>query len=388
MSKIVRWQLHLKRVYSLKVAIFTGNYNHIRDGVSLTLNRLVSFLLKNGVQVLVFGPTIKDPVIDHAGEFITVPSISLPGRPEYRISRSFPDAARKKVEDFDPDIIHIATPDLLGWKALKWAEKNKKTIVASYHTHFSSYLKYYKLGLLEPLLWRYLTNFYEKCKQVYVPSESMADLLRKKEIKTDLRIWARGIEEESFGPQYRDIKWREQCGFNADDIVITFISRLVWEKNLKLFAEIVNSLCEKHRNVKSLIVGDGPAMEEMQELMPDTFFAGFQTGAELAKCYASSDIFFFPSDTETFGNVTLEAMASGLPAVVADAAGSRSLVDHGKNGYVISVERKDKFYNLIENLIINSDQRKRMSQAALIKASQYRWEAINGRLLGFYREIV
>lgn len=372
----------------MKVAIFTGNYNHIRDGVSLTLNRWVSFLIKNGVEVLVFGPTIDKPAIDHAGEFIAVPSSSLPGRPEYRFSRSFPVEARNKIKDFDPDIVHIATPDLLGWKALKWAENNQKVVVSSYHTHFSSYLKYYRLGFLEPLLWKYLINFYEKCKQVYVPSDSMADLLRDKEIKTELRIWARGIEEDCFGPQYRDHEWRKRLGFKPDDIVITFVSRLVWEKNLTLFSEIVNRLSDTHKRVKVLVVGDGPALKGLKELIPEATFTGFQTGDELARCYASADIFFFPSDTETFGNVTLEAMASGLPAVVADATGSRSLVDHGENGYVIPIERKDYFYKLIDKLIVDSNLRKRMSQAALKKASQYRWDSINGRLLEYYREIV
>lgn len=388
MPNIVSWQLCLKRVYRLKVAIFTGNYNHIRDGVSLTLNRLVTFLLENGVQVLIFGPTVKNPAIDHAGEFIAVPSISIPGRPEYRISRSFPASARKMADEFDPDIVHIATPDLLGYKALKWAEKKGKPVVSSYHTHFASYLKYYKLGVFEPLLWKYLIWFYEKCRHVYVPSKSMADLICEREINTDFRIWARGIEEENFGPQFRDEKWREECGFEPDDIVISFVSRLVWEKNLKLFADVVNRLSQSYQNVKALIVGDGPAFQEMRELMPHAHFTGFQAGSELAKCYASGDIFFFPSDTETFGNVTLEAMASGLPAIVADATGSRSLVDHGENGYVIPVERTDNFYKLIENLIVDQDLRKRMSENAVKKAGEYRWDTVNGHLLGYYQEIV
>lgn len=388
MPKIVRWQLHLKRDYNLKVAIFTGNYNHIRDGVSLTLNRLVTYLLANGVEVLVLGPTIKNPPIEHAGEFVPVPSISLPGRSEYRFSVSFPQKARKKVEEFDPDIVHIATPDLLGYKALKWAKKLNKPIVSSYHTHFSSYLKYYNIGFLEPFLWKYLIRFYEKCRHVYVPSESMAQLLRERQIQTDFRIWARGIEKGKFGPIYRDETWRQDCGFAAGDIVITFVSRLVWEKNLKTYANVVNKLSEKYQNVKALIVGDGPAMQGMKEMMPDAYFTGFQTGSTLAKCYASGDLFFFPSDTETFGNVTLEAMASGLPAVVADATGSRSLVDHGENGYVIPVERTDKFYKLIENLIVDKDLRKRMSISAIKKAAEFRWEAVNGHLLSYYREIV
>ena len=371
-----------------KVAIFTGNYNHIRDGVSLTLNRLVSFLMEQGVEVVVFGPTISKPAFDHAGTLIAVPSKKMPGRPEYRISTGLPEEQQLQLEKFDPDLVHIATPDLLGLKALKWAEKNKKPVVASYHTHFSSYLKYYKLSVLEPLMWRYLAWFYAKCCHVYVPSSSMTKILREKNIKTDFRIWARGIDFDRFHPSKRDEKWRQEKGFLEGDIIVTFISRLVWEKNLKLFSDVVNRLQSEHKRVKSLVVGDGPGAQEMMRLMPKTIFTGFLEGEELSKAYANSDIFFFPSDTETFGNVTLEAMASGLPCVVADATGSKSLVEHGKNGYLVSVNDPDKFFNLIEKLILDLELRKQMAYASLEKAKEYSWANVNGQLLNYYKEVL
>ena len=373
---------------TFKVAIFTGNYNHIRDGVSLTLNRLVAFLLKQNVEVLVFGPTVENPALEHAGTLIPVPSIKLPGRPEYRFSRSFPKTVRKKLKDFDPDIVHIATPDYLGLRALKWAKKNQKPIVASYHTHFSSYLKYYRLSLLEPILWKYLKWFYRHCRQVYVPSPSMAKFLKENNIESDLRIWARGIDLDQFNPQKRDEAWREKHGFKEQDVVITFISRLVWEKNLKLYADVVNRLKKKYPQARALIVGDGPAGEGLKKMLPEAVFTGFLTGVELASAYANSDIFFFPSDTETFGNVTLEAMASGLPCIVADATGSRSLVEHGKNGYIAPVERSDKFYKFIEQLIIDETERLKMAGVSLQKAKAYSWKSINNKLLNYYNEVL
>lgn len=372
----------------MKVAIFTGNYNHIRDGVSLTLNRLVGFLTDSGVDVLVFGPTIEKPEIQHTGEFIAVPSISMPGRPEYRITSAFPKDAQKRLESFNPDIIHIATPDYLGFKALRWAIKKGTPVVSSYHTHFSSYLTYYKLSFIETLLWKYLAWFYGKCKHVYVPSQSMAQQLEEQNINSELKIWARGIESGRFSPSFRDLKWRAQLGVSDDELIITFVSRLVWEKNLKIFAEVVNKLQESYPKVKALIVGDGPAMEETKELMPQALFTGFLQGDELAKAYASSDIFFFPSVTETFGNVTLEAMASGLPSVVADATGSRSLVKHGESGFVIPVESSDKFYTFIEKLINDDELRLKMSSSAIEKAEEYSWTAVNNHLLSYYHEVL
>lgn len=372
----------------MKVAIFTGNYNHIRDGVSLTLNRLVGFLSDQGVDVLVFGPTIEKPEIDHTGELVAVPSIRMPGRPEYRITSAFPKNVQKRLEQFNPDIIHIATPDYLGFRALKWATKKGTPIVSSYHTHFSSYLKYYKLSLIEPLLWKYLAWFYGKCTHVYVPSESMANLLEEQEINSELKIWARGIDTDRFSPSFCDFTWRAQHGVSDDELIITFVSRLVWEKNLKLFADVVNRLQASYPKLKALVVGEGPAMEEVKELMPHAVFTGFLEGEELAKAYASSDIFFFPSDTETFGNVTLEAMASGLPSVVADATGSRSLVSHGVSGFVIPVESSDKFYTFIEKLINDEKLRMKMSASAIEKADEYSWSAVNNHLLSYYNEVL
>jgi len=371
-----------------KVAIFTGNYNHIRDGVSLTLNRLVDFLQRKSVDTLVFGPTKKPPAFKHNGTLISVPSISMPGRPEYRISVAFSKKAKKKLKEFDPELIHIATPDLLGYIALRWALKNKKPVVASYHTHFSSYLKYYKLSLLEPLMWKYLQWFYSKCSMVFVPSRSMAEILEVNHVKSDLRIWARGIESNKFSPAYRSEKWRDEKGFKRDEIVITFISRLVWEKNLRLFAEVINKLRLKYSHVKPLIVGEGPAFEEMKEMIPAAVFTGFLNGEELARAYACSDLFFFPSETETFGNVTLEAMASGLPCVVANATGSKSLVEHGVNGYLAEADKPDDFYNYIEKLVIDSELRKKMAASSLNKAGNYSWEVINSSLLGCYTEVL
>ena len=375
----------------LKVALFTGNYNHIRDGVSLTLNRWVSYLLDEGADVLVFGPTVENPDIDHTGEMSVVPSVKMPGRPEYRITTGLPEDNRTRLEEFNPDIVHIASPDILGLKALKWAREEDVPIVSSYHTHFTSYLKYYNLGIIESLGWKYLQWFYSHCKHIYVPTQSMADELVEKGIGSSpdvLKIWARGVDTDLFNPSRRDVQWREQRGFSEKDVVLTFVSRLVWEKNLRLFASVVKDIQHKYSNVKSMIVGDGPARSELDEMLPDTHFTGFLTGKDLATAYASSDTFFFPSDTETFGNVTLEAMASGLPCLVADAQGSKSLVDHGVNGYLVSVDHPGKFKKYAEKLVTDDDLRNELGRSSLEIARNFTWEKINRGLLNNYLEVL
>jgi phosphatidylinositol alpha 1,6-mannosyltransferase len=371
-----------------KVALFTGNYNHIRDGVSLTLNRLVKFLENAGIEVLVFGPTIDKPALEHQGRLIAVPSLSIPGRPEYRISISLPKDARIELQHFNPDIVHIATPDILGYKALKWARRNEKTIVASYHTHFPSYLKYYKIQLLEFAGWKYLKWFYSYCEQVFVPSPSMIETLKKNGIDGDLRIWARGVDTSLFSPDKRDESWREKYGFKQSDIIVTFVSRLVWEKNLNLYADTVKAVADINPDVKSLVVGDGPAMDGIREILPDAVYTGFLTGDELATAYASSDIFLFPSDTETFGNVTLEAMTCGLPCIVADAIGSKSLVDNDENGYLVPVNKPEKFVDALHKLATSEELRKNMSIKSLEKSRLYSWDQINRQLLKYYEELL
>ena len=370
----------------LRIAIFTGNYNHIQDGVSLTLNRLVAFLEEKGVPVIVFGPTVDEPAIDHEGEFVAVPSVPVPGRQEYRITVGFPESAQNRLREFNPSLLHLATPDLLGFRAMRWGQANNIQIVASYHTHFTSYLKYYNLELLKGLGWKYLEWFYSQCKHIYVPSPSMADELNEQGIDEGVRIWARGVDTEQFSPDFRDMEWRRSVGFDDTDQVVTFVSRLVWEKNLQTFVDTIKKLQQNHPNIRAMIVGDGPAKKELEHMVPDAHFTGFVTGDELSRAYASSDVFLFPSETETFGNVTLEAMSSGLPCVVADATGSRSLVESGVNGFLAPPRDTEAFAECVAKITGNTDLHENMSKAARQKAMAYSWENVNGKLLDNYHE--
>lgn len=367
----------------LRVAIFTGNYNHIRDGVSLTLNRLVGFLESKDIPVIVFGPTVDEPAFEHNGELVPVPSIPMPGRPEYRVTAGFPDSAQRRLEEFEPTLVHLATPDLLGFRAMRWAQANDIQIVSSYHTHFTSYLKYYNLNMLELLGWKYLVWFYSQCKHIYVPSPSMADELNDQGIKEGIRIWARGVYTDRFHPDKRDMEWRRSVGIQDHEKAVSFVSRLVWEKDLQTFVDVVKKLGS---SVKPLIVGDGPARKELESMLPEAHFTGFITDGELYRAYASSDIFLFPSDTETFGNVTLEAMSSGLPCVVADATGSRSLVESGVNGYLAPPRDTKEFAACVNKIAEDDELREKMGKAARQKALVYSWENVNGKLLENYRE--
>ncbi len=371
-----------------RIALFTGAYNHIADGVSLTLNRLVRHLESVGADVLVFAPTIDDPAIEHAGTLDPVRSIAMPGRPEYRISLRLSQAQEKRFVDFAPHLVHVATPDIPGSQAQHLALKHGLPLVASYHTHFSSYLSYYKLGWTESFLWRHLRRFHGRCVHTYVPSRSMADVLAQHGISDGVRLWPRGVELNRFSPRHRDIAWRRNQGFEDADVVISLVSRLVAEKGLNVFADTMDLLAQTGLPVRGLVVGDGPGKADLARRLPDTIFAGHLSGNDLSRAYASADVFVFPSYTETFGNVTLEAMASGLPTVCADATGSRSLVIPGRTGFLAPPQSPGVFAGHVERLVADPPLRAKMGAAARTEASRYAWPSVLNRIVGYYLEIL
>jgi glycosyltransferase involved in cell wall biosynthesis len=214
----------------------------------------------------------------------------------------------------------------------------------------------------------------------------MAEELAEKGIANNVRIWARGVEVDLFSPQKRDLEWRRMQGFSDETPVVSFVSRLVWEKDLQTVIDTFKKVTALLPSARVMIVGDGPARKELQYMLRDAVFTGHLSGEDLARAYASSDIFFFPSTTETFGNVTLEAMSSGLPSVVANAAGSKSLVEDGVNGLVLTPKKSSEFAEGIVRLASDAGLRAQMGIASRTKALTYSWPNIHAGLLANYME--
>jgi len=358
--------------------------------VALTLNRLVGYLEKQGVEVLVFAPVGKTPALDHAGTLIAVPSIALPPRPEYRIAFGLTKANRQTLREFAPDLIHIAlAPDLLGFSALKTAQALGIPVVASCHTRFETYLKHYPYSRgVERLLLAYLKYAYGACREVYVPSQSMIDALLADGMRDNFKLWPRGVDTELFSPQKRISDFRARHGIAPDAFVVSFVSRLVREKELDTVVASLRALAARGIAFKAVIVGDGPDRAQMERDLPPAIFTGFLKGQDLAEAYAASDAFLFPSETETFGNVTLEAMASGLACVCADATGSRSLVVAGQTGFLVAPRQADVFAMRISDLAQDASLRATMGAAARARALTFRWDDCMARILGYYRALV
>ncbi len=371
----------------LRVALVTGSYNYIQDGVALTLNRMVGFLESRGAEVLVFAPVGRTPAFAHKGEVVPVWSIAAPGRGEYRAALGLPRTPRDRLLAFRPDILHIATPDLLGHAALRLGQKMGWPIVASYHTRFETYLKYYGLDFLTPALTGVIRAFYDSCREIYVPSDSMIDVLRADGVTGDIRLWPRGVDTDRFHPGARSAAWRAERGVEPDEVVIAFISRLVKEKRVAEVAAVLGRLKAEGVRHRALFVGDGPERAFLEQAAPDALFEGFLSGDALAMAYASSDVFLFPSDTETFGNVTLEAMASGLPTVCANATGSRSLVDPGVTGFLAEVGDDEALYAAAARLSVDAELRSRMGAAARTRSLLFSWDEAMGGLLARYQAL-
>lgn len=370
----------------LRVALFTGSYNYIKDGVALTLNRLVAYLEAQGVEVLVFAPIGKVPALEHSGTLVPVPSIALPFRSEYRIALGLPRLARARLIEFAPDIVHIAVPDLLGFAALRFARGKNMNIVASYHTRYETYLEHYGVNLLTRPLARYLRHFYRSAREVYVPSSSMADVLKAEGID-NIRLWTRGVDTIRFSPERRSNAWRGRFGIGEDELAVVFVGRFVREKRLATLIQMFRILQACGIAHRAILVGEGPEGEMLKKQLPDAIFPGFLHGDELATAYASSDIFVFPSDTESFGNVTLEAMASALPCLCADATGSRSLVEHGQTGYLSPATDAEAFANHVALLAADHARRRAMGAAARARSLLFSWDEAMGRILGYYKAI-
>jgi len=373
---------------SLRIALVSGSYNYIRDGIALTLNRLVDYLVKQGVQVLVFAPVGPKPAFEPAGTLVPITSVPLPLRTEYRVALGLPRAARLRLEEFQPDIVHIAVPDLLGRGALRAAQEMNVPVVASYHTRYETYLNHYRLGVAQPLLENYLDRFYDACRELYVPSPSMVDVLKARGLRVEMHLWPRGVDSSRFHPSKRSTAWRARRGIGADDLVVLFVSRLVREKQLATLAYVLQTLKDTDPAVRSVVVGEGPERKSLEKRLPDTIFTGFQEGEELAQAYASSDVFLFPSETESFGNVTLEAMACGLPAVCADATGSRSLVVPNVTGILVEPGNGDSFVSAVRMLLSDRALRERMGARARERSLEFGWEDPMRRILQRYEALL
>ncbi len=382
-------------VSDLRVALFSGNYNYTRDGANQALNRLVGSLLARGAKVRVYSPKVANPDFPPTGDLVGLPNIPMPvkGRGEYRLPTGLGAAVRRDLADFAPDIVHLSSPDPSGHAALKWARTHGIPVLASVHTRFETYPRYYGAAFLEPAVVALLKRFYNRCDALVAPSQSMIDELLAMGMHTRIGLWSRGVDRTIFSSARRDPEWRRSLGLADEDVAIVFLGRLVMEKGLDVFVETIARLRQQGVAHKVLVIGDGPARGWFEANLPQAIFAGFRTGEGLGQALASGDVFFNPSVTETFGNVTLEAMASGLPVVAAGATGSASLVADMVTGRLVAAsDSKERdaaaFAEAIAPYCADPALRAAHGAAGETRACEFGWEAINAVVADTYVKLV
>lgn len=372
----------------LRIALFSGNYNYVRDGANQALNRLVGYLLRQGAHVRVYSPTVDNPAFPPTGDLVSVPSMAIPNRPEYRIPLSLSSSVKRDLATFSPNIVHISSPDRVARQAAKWARDRKLPVLASVHTRFETYFRYYNMSFLEPLIEAWLRKLYRKCDALVAPSESMAQVLRQQRMNYDIDIWSRGVDRGIFDPSRRDMVWRQRHGIADDVPVIGFLGRLVMEKGLDVFSDTIDQLRRRNVRHKVLVVGEGPARGWFESRLPDAAFVGFQGGSDLARAVASMDMLFNPSVTETFGNVTLEAMACGLPVVAAKATGSQSLVEDNRSGRLITPGAIAQYAEALRLYCEDPALRALHGKAGEARSLDYSWDAINQAVADTYLRLI
>ncbi len=382
-------------ISDLRIALFSGNYNYTRDGANQALNRLVGSLLARGAKVRVYSPKVAQPDFAPTGDLVGVPNVPMPvkGRGEYRVPTHLGAAVKRDLEAFNPDIVHLSSPDPAAHGALRWARAKGLPVLASVHTRFETYPRYYNMAFLEPLIVKGLQRFYNRCDALVAPSQSMIDELTAMGMHTRIGLWSRGVDRTIFSSARRDPEWRRSLGLADDDVAIVFLGRLVMEKGLDVFAETAARLRDSGAAHKVLVIGDGPARGWFEANLPGGIFAGFKTGEALGQALASGDVFFNPSVTETFGNVTLEAMASGLPVVAAGATGSASLVADGITGRLVAPSGSMKadaaaFAEALAPYCNDPALRAAHGSAGETRACEYSWEAINAVVAETYLDLV
>lgn len=387
-ARAALWRLIMDAA-DLRIALVSGNYNYVRDGANQSLNRLVGYLLRRGAHVRVYAPTVENPAFEPTGDLVSLPSIPIPGRGEYRFPLGLPRRVRRDLEQFAPNIVHIASPDVASHRAVTWARRRNIPVIASVHTRFETYLEYYHLQMFEPYMRAGLRRLYRRCDALIAPAQSTVAVLEAQRMNDEIHIWSRGVDHEQFNPERRDMEWRRSLDISDDEFLVAFLGRIVIEKGLDVFADVIRRLKQTTPNARVLVIGKGPAQGWFEQQLPeDAVFIGQVTGNELARAVASSDVLLNPSVTEAFGNVTLEAMACGLPVVATAATGTNSLVEHGENGFLSPPGDNQGLADSLARYAADPDLAASHGQEGLRRARTRDWDRINSAVVDVYRRAI
>lgn len=369
----------------LRLALFSDTYAPQVNGVARTLERLVGAVRARGGDARVF--TTSDPGAEPDGSVRRAASIPFWAYPQLRIAAPVGGGATRDLRAWRPTLIHAATPFGVGLAGRRAAHRLDLPFVSSYHTHFSAYVRFYRLGLLERPTWGFMRWFHNGGARTFCPSRAIAAELEAQRFH-GLRIWPRGIDTARFNPEFRSTALRERLGATPETVVVAYVGRIAPEKGLDVALEAMRlTMSAEPRRVVFALAGDGPYEAHCRAAAPPgTVFMGRIVGDELSRFYASADVFVFPSVTDTFGNVLLEAMASGLATIGAEYGTTTELLGEGR-GLTFPAGDVQAMADRVLHMVRSPDERAAVARRALSWARTASWDSIFDELIAEYLEV-
>lgn len=370
----------------MRIVYFADTYYPEINGVTNTLSRLHQYLEQQGIAHMFFVPEYR-PEDETSEDIRRFKGIQIPFSPNSRLAILNYRQMKEEVEKFQPDLIHVVTEFTIGNAGLKIAKELNIPLVTSYHTNIEQYLEFFHAKFLEKPVRHYFRNFHSQAERTFCPSWQTYRQLEDQGYR-NLALWSRGVDTELYSPQKRTGIWRRQ--FGEDKFLCLYVGRLSFEKGLDVYLEAIRKVnCKYHEKIMFLFAGDGPFRKEMESCGIDNIkLIGFVRGEMLAQLYAESDLFVFPSGTETFGNVLLEAMASGCPCICTDSGGVMDFAKNRENAWVVPYRDSQALAEGIQKIIEEPLLRQRLSLGALRTAKVRSWEGVMEKLICAYQEVL
>ncbi len=369
----------------MRIAFFTETFLPKVDGIVTRLTKTLQHLVSAGDEVLIFCPE-GAPETYLGARVVGVPAMPLPLYPELKLALPRP-AVSEALERFQPDLVHVVNPAVLGLGGIWLARTRGIPLVASYHTHLPKYLEHYGMGMLEPLLWELLKAAHNQALLNLCTSTAMVEELSSKGIQ-HTALWQRGVDTEMFRPELASAAMRQRLHGRHDDTgnLLLYIGRLSAEKQIERIRPVLDAL----PHTRLALVGDGPHRQQLERVFEGTAttFVGYLAGEELAAAYASGDAFLFPSSTETLGLVLLEAMAAGCPVVGAARGGIPDIVSDGINGCLYDPDEAHSLTAAVSRLLGDAGTRSQLRQAARLEAERWGWAGATEQLRAYYRRVL
>jgi glycosyltransferase involved in cell wall biosynthesis len=359
----------------LRIAVVTETYPPEINGVARTVGLMVGAMLERGHEVQLVRPRQRSEPDLPAHPLLSlhlVAGVPIPMYPDLRLGLALGHSLQKAWLEWRPDVVHIVTEGPLGWVGVSAAKRLGIPVSSDFHTNFHSYSRHYGFGLFAGVIAGYLRALHNRADCTLVPTAEMKAGLEALAFER-VSVVGRGVDTRLFNPGRRSEALRAAWGCREGEIVVLHVGRLAPEKNLGLFVDATDAM-RSVTEVRVVLVGDGPQSAMLRARHPEFVFCGMRSGEDLAAHYASADVFLFPSVTETFGNVTLEAMASGLAVVAYDYAAARQHMRHWVSGLLAPLGEPSEFVKMAASLMRSRDLRMRVAQGARSAAEAITWE--------------